>query len=204
MRVLVACEYSGTVRDAFARRGHDAWSCDILPTEAPGNHIQGDALEAVRSRDWDLLIAHPPCTYISFAGTAHWNERARWQKRLEALQFFGSLWDAPVERICIENPKSCASPVIAKYTQQIQPFHFGDSAYKTTWLWLKNLPVLRHYEQDTLFDTRTAVAAPEPIYVCKNGKKIHHTDAFGAAKDRAKNRAKFWPGIANAMAEQWG
>lgn len=203
MRVLVACEFSGIVRDAFAARGHDAWSCDLLPTERPGNHIQGDVLE-VLDQGWDLMIGHPPCTYISFAGTAWWNQTGRWKLRLEGLDFFGRLWDAPIEKICLENPKSCASPVIAKYTQEIQPFHFGDSAYKTTWLWLKNLPPLVHMRRETLFEMQTAVEPPEPIYIGKNGKKFHHTDAFAATADRAKKRAKFWPGIARAMAEQWG
>jgi hypothetical protein len=203
VRVLVACEFSGIVRDAFARRGHDAWSCDILPTEKAGNHIQGDVRE-VLNNGWDLMIAHPPCTYLSYAGTSHWNEPGRIAKRLEALDFFRVLWEAPIDRICLENPKGCASPVIAKYTQQIQPFYWGDSAYKTTWLWLKNLPALTHENSDTLFCGRTAVPPPEPIYVDKSGKNRHHTDHFGAGKDRAKERAKFWPGIAEAMASQWG
>lgn len=203
MRVLIACEYSGTVRDAFIAKGHDAVSCDILPTDSPGPHIQGDVLE-VLGDGWDLMIAHPPCTYISFAGTAWWNQEGRWKLRLEGLEFFGRLWDAPIEKICLENPKSCASPVIAKYTQEIQPFYFGDSAYKTTWLWLKNLPPLVHTKRDTLFEVATAVAPPEAIYIGKNGKKFHHTDAFSATADRAKLRAKFWPGIAQAMADQWG
>jgi hypothetical protein len=203
MKVLIACEYSGVVRDAFMLRGHDAWSCDILPTESRGPHIQGDVLEILND-GWDLMIGHPPCTYISYAGTSHWNNPGRCKKRLEALDFFRKLWEAPIEKICLENPKSCASPVIAKYNQEIQPYYFGDRQYKTTWLWLKNLQPLIHYEYDTLFHKKTHTEIPEPIYINKNGKNIHFCGAVKGGKDRAKNRAKFWPGIAKAMAEQWG
>ena len=203
MKVLIACEYSGTVRDAFIERGHDAMSCDLIPTESPGPHYQGSVLD-VLGDGWDMMIGHPPCTYLSYAGTAHWNAPGRIQKRLEALEFFRILWEAPIAKICLENPKGCASPTIAKYSQEIQPYFWGDSAIKTTWLWLKNLPPLIHREQETLFELQTACAAPEAIYVQKNGKKRHFTDHFGYGKDRAKNRAKFWPGIADAMAEQWG
>lgn len=210
MRVLVGCEYSGTVRDAFIERGHDAWSCDILPTEAPDPHIQGDLLEVIND-GWDLLIGHPPCTYISYAGTAHWNKPGRWKLRLEGLEFFGRLWDAPIEKICLENPKSCASPTIAKYAQEIQPYYFGDSDIKTTWLWLKNLEPLVHNVRATLFEEATHCPRPEPIYVherkpsrnFKGGelKKRYFTDA---ATRSAHVRAQTFPGIAKAMAEQWG
>lgn len=202
MRVLVACEFSGIVREAFAKRGHDAWSCDLLPTEIPGNHIQGDVLEILND-GWDLMIAHPPCTYISYAGTAHWNKPGRIKKRLEALDFFRQLWEAPIEKICLENPKSCASPVIAKYTQEIQPYYFGDSHIKTTWLWLKNLPPLKHSEIDTLFQKRTHVEKPEPLSIdnTKRAKKRYFTDA---ASRNPLVRAKTFRGIADAMADQWG
>ncbi len=203
MKVLIACEYSGIVRDAFIKKGHDAWSCDILPTESPGPHIQGDVLEVLND-GWDMMIAHPPCTYISYAGTAHWNRPGRIKKRLEALEFFRCLWDAPIDKICLENPKSCASPVIAKYSQEVQPYYFGDRQYKTTWLWLKNLPNLIHHKEPNLFSGKTHTDTPEPIYINKNGKKCHYVDACTGGENRAKNRAKFWPGIADAMAEQWG
>lgn len=199
MRILIACEFSGIVREAFARRGHDAWSCDLLPTEIPGQHIQGDVL-AILDDGWDLMIAHPPCTYLSYVGTRHWNDTGRIAKRLEALEFFRILWEAPINRICIENPKGCASPVIAKYSQEIQPYYFGDRAIKTTWLWLKNLPPLRHLSSDTLFDGKTHVDKPDPIYFLKtNGKPIHWVEA----NHGGKNRSVFWPGIAEAMADQW-
>lgn len=202
MKVLVACEFSGIVRDAFAARGHDAWSCDLLPTERPGNHIQGDALEtAYNEGPWDLMIGHPPCTYLSYAGTRHWNNPGRLAKRLDALTFFAGLWEAPIEKICLENPKGCASPTISKYAQEIQPYYFGDSDIKTTWLWLKNLPPLEHYERDTLFSFATHSAMPEPYTIEASGKKRHFTDS--AVRDPYA-RAKTFPGIAAAMAAQWG
>ncbi len=203
MRVFVACEVSGVVRDAFTLRGHYAMSCDLLPTESKGPHYQGNVLD-VLDDGWDLMIGHPPCTYLSYAATGVWNDEGRCQKRLEALEFFRLLWEAPIGKICLENPKGCASPTIAKYSQAIQPYYFGDRQFKTTWLWLKNLPLLKHYESETLFNKQTHTKKPEPIYIDKNGKSIHFCDAMGGGKDRAKNRAKFWPSIANAMAEQWG
>ncbi len=200
MRVLVGCEYSGTVRDAFAARGHDAWSCDILPTERPGNHIQGDLLEVIND-GWDLMIAHPPCTYLSYAGTRHWNNPGRCKLRLDALEFFRQLYEAPIEQICLENPKGCASPTIAKYSQEIQPYYFGDSDLKTTWLWLRNLPPLAHYESDGLFSLMTHVPKPEPYSIEASGKKRYFAE--GATRS-AHIRSKTFPGIANAMAAQWG
>ena len=153
MKVLIACEYSGTVRDAFIARGHDAWSCDVIATESPGPHIKGDVLEHLND-GWDLMIGHPPCTYLSYAATRVWNDKGRVYKRLEALKFFADLWEAPIERICLENPKGCASPTIAKYSQIIQPWNFGDATYKTTCLWLKNLPPLKHFKESDMFDEK--------------------------------------------------
>jgi len=206
MRVLVACEFSGIVRDAFAAKGHDAWSCDLLPTEKPGNHIQGDVLE-ILDDGWDLMIAHPPCTYLSYAGTAHWNKPGRLENRLEALDFFAKLWLAPIEKICIENPSGCASPTIAKYSQIIQPYYFGDAESKRTCLWLKNLPNLKHDRSDTLFGIRTHIE-PKVYAVFKNGKKkgqpIYGTQYCKFSEDRGHIRSKFFSGIANAMADQWG
>jgi hypothetical protein len=210
MRVLVACEYSGTVRDAFIAKGHDAVSCDILPTESPGPHIQGDVLEVLND-GWDLMIGFPPCTYLSYAGTRHWNNPGRCELRLKALDFFRRLWEAPIDQICLENPKGCASPTIAKYSQEIQPYYFGDSDIKPTWLWLKNLPLLRHYERDTLFESATHTERPEPLAITvrkpsKNFKggelKKHYFVQMGTRS--AHVRAKTFPGIAQAMADQWG
>lgn len=202
MKILIACEYSGIVRDAFISKGHAATSCDILPTESPGPHYQGDIFDIIGD-GWDMMIGFPPCTYLSYAATAHWNKPGRLEKRLEALDFFAKLWLAPIEKICLENPRGCASPTIAKYSQEIQPYYFADNAIKTTWLWLKNLPLLKYQKEDDLFTERTAIGKPEPIYVDSSGKNRHHTDAMKGS-GRQKERARFWIGIADAMAEQWG
>ena len=149
------------------------------------------------------MIAHPPCTYLSYAGIAHWNKPGRCELRLKALDFFRQLYEAPINRICLENPKGCASPTIAKYTQEIQPYYFGDSEIKTTWLWLINLPPLKHYEISTFYDNKTHVPKPEPISIdnTPRQKKRYFTDA--KIRDPYE-RSKTFPGIANAMANQWG
>jgi len=197
LKVLVACEFSGIVREAFRAKGHDAWSCDLLPTEISGQHIQGDIL-LVLNNTWDLMIAHPPCTYLSYAATSVWNNPGRLEKRLEALDFFAKLWLAPIDKICVENPMGCASPTIAKYSQIIQPYQFGDTESKRTCLWLKNLPVLLH----------TDVVKPKIYAYYKNGKKkgmpIYGNSYLKFSEDRGHIRSKFFPGIAKAMADQWG
>lgn len=209
-RVLIACEFSGIVRDAFSNKGHDAWSCDLLPTESrqtikEGKHIQGDVLDILND-GWDLLIGHPPCRYISYASTRVWNDPGRVFERLEALMFFAKLWEAPISKICLENPKSCASPVIAKYSQEIQPYYFGDDMVKTTWLWLKKLPKLEWTSQNDLFSVASSSGKPVDQFYRSGSKKVC-TDILGdgfTGEQRRKERARFWPGIANAMAEQWG
>lgn len=199
----MACEFSGIVRDAFRANGHDAWSCDLLPCEAdPQWHIQGDALEAIKL-GWDLMVGHPPCTYISYAGTAHWNAPGRCKKRLDALEFFRQLWEAPIQMICLENPKGCASPTIAKYSQEIQPFYFGNRDFKTTWLWLKNLPPLLHSEIDGLFEMATHTARPEPLTIDNTMRKKARYFTDSGSRD-PHERARTFPGIARAMADQWG
>lgn len=203
MRVLVACEFSQVVTKAFRERGHEAYSCDLLPTEGnPEWHIQDDVLKHL-DEGWEMMIAHPPCNYISYAGTGAWDRPGRVFKRLEALQFFAKLWEAPIKKICLENPKSCASPVIAKYTQEIQPFYFGDPHIKTVWLWLRGLPPLVYSKCDDLFSYQTATERPLPLSVdnTTRQKKRYYTDA--KVRD-PKERARFWSGIANAMATQWG
>jgi hypothetical protein len=150
------------------------------------------------------MIGHPPCKYLSYAGIAHWNKPGRIWKRLAALDFFAKLWDAPIERICLENPAGCASPTIAKYSQEIHPYFFGDAEYKRTWLWLKNLKPLTWSETDNLFGQATAVPPPPPAFVDSNGKARHFCDSFSNVPGRDKDRARFWKGIADAMAEQWG
>jgi hypothetical protein len=205
MRVLVACEESQAVCKEFRALGHLAFSCDIQECSGgrPDWHIQGDAIVEAYSGKYDLMIGHPPCTYISYAGTASWNNPGRIKLRLEALEFFRLLWEAPINKICLENPKSCASPVIAKYSQEIQPYYFGDSDMKTTWLWLKNLPTLKHVEKSNLFFKSTHAKKPEPYSIdnTERAKKRYFTDG---PQHNSKHRSKTFPGIAKAMAQQWG
>jgi len=151
MKVLIACEYSGTVRDAFIARGHDAVSCDLLPTDVPGPHYQGDVFEIIND-GWDLMIAHPPCTYLCSSGM-HWTTRGLRDPQLteDAIAFVGELLNAPIPMIALENPTGCISTRIRKYDQKIQPWQFGHDASKGTCLWLKCLPKL----------TATKIIAPK-------------------------------------------
>ena len=197
MRVLIACEYSGAVRDAFIRAGHYAASCDLLPSESPlGDHYQCDVREII-DHGWDLMIAHPPCTYLCSSGL-HWNKRRpeRAQQTAEALDFVRLLLDAPIERIALENPIGCISTQIRKPTQTIQPWQFGHDASKATCLWLKNLAPLRP----------TDLIAPRMV----DGRKrwANQTDSgqnrLPPSADRWKIRSETYQGIADAMAAQWG
>ena len=195
MKVLVACEYSGIVRDAFAAKGHDAWSCDILPTESLGNHFQGDVLEHL-DKGWDLMIAHPPCTHLAVSGARWFTEGKKpWSLQEDALDFVRKLLDAPIDKIALENPVSVISTKIRKPNQIIQPFEYGHDVTKRTCLWLKNLPNLKP----------TKIVKPDIVLV--NGKKMSrmHYDSFKLpSKERSKVRSKFYTGIAEAMADQWG
>lgn len=193
MRVLVACEYSATVRDAFRARGHDAWSCDLLPTDGdPKWHIQGDVIELLRD-SWDLMIAHPPCTYLAVSGL-HWNTRRpeRAALTVEAIAFVRTLLAAPIPRIALENPVGCLSTAIRKPDQVIQPWQFGEDASKATCLWLKGLPLLRH--TNVLPGGRTARRANQTA----NGQ-----NKLPPSPDRWKLRSTTYKGIAEAMASQW-
>ena len=208
LRVLVACEFSGIVRDAFAARGHDAWSCDLLPTERPGNHIQGDVL-AVLDDGWDLMIAHPPCTYLSYVGMRHWNKPGRAEKRTEAMEFFMRFVNAPISKICIENPLGYPCQVYRVPDQIIHPYYFGEPMQKRICLWLKNLKPLIYRLEDDFFGPRTAVDKPQPMYICQGkkckGKKIYWVEGIrSGSKDRSHERSRFFVSIADAMAEQWG
>ena len=195
MKVLVACEYSGIVRDAFAAKGHDAWSCDILSTESPGNHFQGDVLEHL-DKGWDLMIAHPPCTHLAVSGARWFTEGKKpWSLQTEALDFVRKLLNAPIDKIALENPVSVISTKIRKPNQIIQPFEYGHDVTKKTCLWLKNLPNLKP----------TKIVKPDIVLV--NGKKMSrmHYESFKLpSKERSKVRSKFYTGIAEAMADQWG
>ena len=181
MRVLVACEFSGRVRDAFIRRGHDAMSCDLLPTDRPGPHYEGDVRD-ILDDGWDLMIAHPPCTHLAVSG-ARWFKNKQ-QEQAEALNFVRLLLDAPIKKIALENPISVISSKIRKPDQIIQPWQFGHGETKATCLWLKGLPKL----------------APTNIV---DGRKptVHR---LPPSPDRWKLRSLTYQGIADAMAEQWG
>lgn len=181
MKVLVACEFSGIVRDAFIARGHDAISCDLLPTERDGPHYQGDVRNLL-SQQWDLMIAHPPCTFLARSG-ARWHSGSKEQK--EALEFVRMLGMQSIERIAIENPIGAISTHIQKPSQIIQPWQFGHGETKATCLWLKNLPCLH---------STNIVPGREP--------RIHHM--VPQNPNRWKDRSRTFQGIADAMAEQWG
>jgi site-specific DNA-cytosine methylase len=191
MRVLIACEYSGTVRDAFVDKGHDAWSCDLLPSDKTGNHYQGDVRD-ILDDEWDLMIAHPPCTHLAVSG-------ARWFKdkqveQAEALDFVRLLLDAPIPKIALENPVSIISSKIRKPNQIIQPYEYGHEATKTTCLWLKNLPPLMP----------TNIVGKGKRHVTKSGKSLPEWYNLPPSADRWKIRSATFSGIAEAMADQWG
>ena len=184
MRVLVACEYSGRVRDAFRRHGHDAMSCDLLPTESPGPHYQGP-IEDVLNDGWDLMVAHPPCTYLARSGM-HWTTRGLRDPQLteDALDFVRLLMAAPIDRWCIENPISIISCRIRKPDQTIQPWEYGHGETKATCLWLHNLPRLRPTDCVEGREERVLLMPPGP--------------------DRWKERSRTFEGVAQAMGDQWG
>lgn len=184
-RVLVACEFSGIVRDAFVRAGCDAWSADILDSERPGNHLKGDIFDAAGrwqlGTDWDLLIAHPPCTHLAVSG-ARWFPLKR-TEQARAIWFFMGMISAPVPRVCVENPVSIMSTRYRKPDQIIQPWQFGHGEKKATCLWLRGLPLL--------LPTRVV-----------DGRS-HRIHLMGPNKDRWKDRSRTYEGIADAMASQW-
>lgn len=199
MRVLVACEYSGRVRDAFSARGHDAWSCDLLPSDRGGQHFEEDIRDVLSSPTltWDLMIAHPDCTYLCSSGL-HWNKRRpdRQEKTDAALEFVRFLLDQPIPKIALENPVGCIGTKIRPADQIIQPWQFGEDASKGTCLWLKNLPPL------------SPTKIVEPRIVGGKRRWANQTDSgqnrLGPSDDRWKLRAITYEGIAAAMAEQWG
>jgi hypothetical protein len=183
MRVLVACEYSGRVRDAFTALGHDAMSCDLLPTDAPGKHYQGDVFDIIND-GWDLMVAHPPCTHLAVSGARHFAAKQASGVQQEALAFVQRLLDAPISKIALENPISIISSRIRKPDQIIQPWQFGHGETKATCLWLKGLPLLK---PTNIVDGREA--------------KVHK---MPPSPDRWKLRSTTYQGIADAMAQQWG
>lgn len=200
MRVLVACEFSGVVRDAFIKRGHDAWSCDLLPTEKPGPHIEGDVLEHFDG-GWDLMIAHPPCTHLAVSGAAWFEKKRKDGRQKKGIDFFMEFTKTNIFRVAIENPVSIMSKIWRKPDQIIQPYYFGDKFQKTTCLWLKNLPPLIHSREDDLFFKKTHVEKGNMIKY-KSGKTMPEWYAKSYGDGHA--RSKTFQGIAEAMADQWG
>jgi len=180
MRVLVACEFSGIVRDAFRREGADAWSCDLLPTEVDGPHVQGDVLD-VLTDGWDLMVAHPPCTHLAVSGARWFKGKER--EQAEALDFVRALLDAPIPRIALENPVSVISTKIRKPDQIVQPWMFGHGETKATCLWLKGLLLLQ----------------PTDVVEGRQGR-VHHEPP---GPERWKRRSRTYQGLADAMAVQW-
>jgi hypothetical protein len=181
MKVLIACEYSGVVRDAFIDNGHDAMSCDLLPTDSPGNHYHGNVFDVIND-GWDLMIAHPPCTHLAVSGARWFKDKVK--EQAESLEFVRRLMDAPIDRIAIENPISIISSRIRKPEQIIQPWMFGHGETKATCLWLKNLPKLTPTDIVEGREARIHKMSPGP--------------------NRWKERSKTYQGIAIAMANQWG
>ena len=191
-KLLVACEYSGVVREAFAKKGWDAWSCDLLPTDQPSDkHIQGDVLEVIND-GWDLIIAHPPCTHLSLSGAKYWAEKRADGRQQAAIKFVEDIWDADCPRICIENPVGALTKhsKLGKATQYIQPYEFGHAEQKRTGLWLKGLPKLK--------GTKFIDVKGLP------NKERHRLHWLPPSKDRWKIRSTTFQGVADALADQYG
>jgi hypothetical protein len=203
MKILVACEFSGTVRDAFIKAGHDAVSCDIEPSDKPGPHYQGDMFDIIND-GWDMMIAFPPCTHLACSGAKHFAQKRADGRQQQGIDFFLKVINADIPRIAVENPVGIMSSIYRKPDQIIQPWQFGHEAQKTTCLWLKNLPQLQH----------TKVVEKGSFYITKSGKKMPSWshDAVGAdgkkigynTPEIKKIRNKTFQGIADAMANQWG
>ena len=206
MKVLVACEFSGRVRDAFIAKGHDAISCDLLPTEKPGPHYQGDVLAFIKHNKFDLMVAHPPCTHLCISGARWWKEKIKNGQHQEGADFFMELVNCGIPKWAIENPIGCMTKKYRKPDQIVQPYWFGDEAQKTTCLWLKGLPLL----------TPSKMVDRGNIYVDPRGNSHDGEHTLRAKKCYSKNmllppsnnrwkiRSLTFQGIADAMADQWG
>ena len=191
LKVLVACEFSGTVREEFKKLGHDAWSCDLLPTDVEGPHIQGDVLKILNNQDWDLVIAHPPCTYLTVSNAKNWAELQANGKQQAAIDFVEAIYFSGCPHVCLENPVGALSTRsrLGKATQYIQPYEFGHPEQKKTGLWLKGLPKLK----GTKFIDVSGLPKKEV-------QRLHY---LGPSKDRWKLRSTTYKGIAEAMATQF-
>lgn len=196
MKVLIACEFSGTVRDAFAKLGHDAWSCDLEPTNTLGNHYQGDVMD-ILADGWDLMIAHPPCTHLAVSGARHFEQKRKDGRQQQGIDLFMQMINAPIPRIAVENPVGIMSTIYQKPSQIIEPYEYGHNCTKKTCLWLKGLPLLKP----------TNIVDKGDVWVAKSGKRMsqwYYDSSCLPPKEREKMRNKTFQGIADAMADQWG
>lgn len=208
IRVLVACEESDEVRHRLDRLSFDAWSCDLQPSRNRGNlkHYQGDVFDII-NEGWDAMIAFPPCTHLAVSGAAWFEQKRKDGRQQEGIDFFMAMVNAPIEHIAIENPMGIMSTFYRKPDQIIQPYYFGDEAQKTTCLWLKNLPSLYHNPSPNLFDNEVTHVGKGETVTFESGCKMPkwYADAWSLPKEeRSKERSKTFPGIADAMATQWG
>lgn len=205
MRILIACEESDEVRSRFEKMGFDAWSCDIQPNRNPkAKHFQCDIFEVIQ-KEWDAMIAFPPCTHLAVSGAAWFEQKRKDGRQQHAIDFFIEIANAPIKHIAIENPIGIMSKNYRKPDQIIQPYYFGDEAQKTTCLWLKNLPKLYHNAAPNLFDDKITWVKPKGN-VIYNGKLYSWAcnKWFKSKEERSRERSKTFPGIAEAMATQWG
>ena len=202
IKILIACERSARVRDAFFDPIFDVWSCDTSPSDKPGKHFQGNVLDYLYL-GWHAIIAFPPCTYLSRAGNANWLDQGRATLRASALRLVADIWDAPTPFICIENPQGILSSFLHPPSQIIHPYYFGEHQRKRTCLWLQGFPPLLHAPQDTLFYPKTHVPPPAPVYIDSTGKARHWCDSQHSYTDRQVIRSKTFTSVAEAMASQW-
>jgi site-specific DNA-cytosine methylase len=202
MKILIACEESQAVCIEFRKLGHEAYSCDIQECSGshPEWHIQGDVLQQL-NKGWDMMIAFPPCTHLTVAGAKYFEIKKKDGRQQEGIDFFMNIINAPIEKICVENPVGIMSSIFRKPDQIIEPYFFGDRDKKRTCLWLKNLPKLIHIKENDLFDKKTHTEYPEPYRIEKSGKKRYFTDGKASG---SIERSKTFPGIAKNMALQWG
>jgi hypothetical protein len=203
MKILIACEFSGTVREAFTKLGHDVTSCDLEPTTIPGKHYQGDVMDIIND-GWDMMIAFPPCTHLAVSGARHFEQKRKDGRQQQGIDFFMSMINAPIPKIAVENPIGIMSSIYKKPSQIIQPWEYGHEAQKSTCLWLKNLPLLKPtniVDKGKFYITPSGKKMPawmsDPIG--QDGKKIGYN-----TPEIKKIRNKTFQGIADAMATQWG
>ena len=196
MKVLIACEFSGTVRDAFSKLGHDAWSCDLEPTQTEGNHYQGDMFDIVNN-GWDLIIAHPPCTHLAVSGARHFEKKRADGRQQQGIDFFMRVANIDVPKLAVENPIGIMSTLYRKPEQIIQPYEYGHGTTKATCLWLKGLPLLKP----------TNIVDKGEVVTFASGKRMSkwfYESSQLPPKERERMRNKTFQGIADAMADQWG